>query len=138
MQRGRAYEEATRLGERYPVYYSEDDRTVHVQSYPFPEGWTPRVGGLLYRLPRNYPRDMPTVYVPTESRFHGRSPEHQLRYSHPPDDDDGEWAKWCIEEHKTGWNPGEDTLLKLTQMMRASLTHPEADNPLEELDRAEA
>jgi hypothetical protein len=138
MQRGRAYEEATRLGERYPVYYSEDDRVVKVQSYPFPQGWDPRMGRLLYRLPSNYPTDMPTVYVPAGSRYEGRSPLHQLRHSQPPGDADGEWAKWCIEEHRTGWDPAEDTLLKLTQMMRASLTHPDTDNPLEELDRAEA
>lgn len=132
MQRGRAYEEAERLGDRYPVYYSEGERRVEVQSYPFPEGWEPRVGALRYDLPNNYPQSMPTVYVPTESRYRGSSPLHHRRHIHPEDDDG--WAKWCIEDHEATWQPAEDTLVKLTQMMRASLTYPNADNPFEEME----
>lgn len=132
MKRGRAFEEARELGERYPTHYSESDRQVVVERYDFPEGWSPRFGKLRYELPATYPRDIPTVYVPSEMSYEGSSPEHLLTFARPSDDNEGAWSKWCIEDHNVAWDPGRDSLVKLTTMMRASLAAPNSDNPFEE------
>ena len=132
MKRGRAYEEARKLGDRYPVTYSESDRRVVIDRFDYPEGWSPRFAPLRYDLPETYPRDVPTVYVSSSVQWHQGRPQHLLNRIHPADDDDQEWAKWCIEDHNVGWDPTEDSLVKLTTMMRASLANPESDNPFEE------
>lgn len=129
MKRGRAYEEARRLGDRYPVEYSESNRRVVIKRFDYPEGWSPRFGKLRYDLPETYPRDMPTVYVPSEIRYQGRSPRHLLSGIAPSDDDS--WGKWCIEDQNLSWNAESDTLVKLTTMMRASLAAPDSDNPFQ-------
>jgi hypothetical protein len=130
MKRGRAYEEARKLGERYPVEYSEVDRRVVLERFDFPPGWAPKFGKLRYELPDTYPRDMPTVYVPGEMSFEDGSPTHLLSGISPRGDPD--WSKWCIEDHNAGWDPASDTLVKLTTMMRASLASPYSDNPFAE------
>ncbi|WP_276259559.1 hypothetical protein [Haloglomus litoreum] len=127
MKRGRAYEEARKLGERYPVAYSEADRRVVLERFDFPPGWDPQFSKLRYELPDTYPRDMPTVYVPSELSYEGKSPTHLLHGISPYGDSD--WSKWCIEDHNVNWDPGSDTLVKLTTMMRASLANPYSDNP---------
>lgn len=132
MKRGRAYEEAEKLGHRYPVRYSETERRVVVERFDFPEGWEPRFGQLRYDLPETYPRDIPTVYISSKLSHENGSPLHEMRSLHPSDDDDGEWNKWCIEDHNVGWDPGTDSLVKLTTMMRASLANPASDNPFAE------
>ncbi|WP_338739308.1 hypothetical protein [Haloplanus salilacus] len=129
MKRGRAYEEAEKLGHRYPVRYSEADRRVVLERFDYPEGWSPRFAPMRYDLPTTYPRDMPTVYVSNEVTHEHGKPEHLLNRIGPADDADDEWSKWCIEDHNVGWDPGTDTLVKLTTMMRASLANPNADNP---------
>lgn len=133
MKRGRAYEEAEKLGHRYPVQYTEADRRVVLERFDYPEGWAPRFGKLRYDLPETYPRDMPTVYISSTVSHEDGSPIHEMRSLTPADDDDGNWNKWCIEDHNVGWDPETDTLLKLTTMMRASLAHPASDNPFEEV-----
>ena len=133
MKRGRAYEEAAKLGHRYPVCYSEADRRVVIERFDYPEGWNPRFAQLRYDLPETYPRDMPTVYVSSRVSHESGRPEHLLDRIHPPDDDDNEWVKWCIREYGAGWDPKTDTLVKLTTMMRASLAEPNANNPFEEV-----
>ena len=132
MKRGRAYKEAKRLGHRYPVQYSESNRRVILERFDYPEGWTPRFAPLRYDLPETYPRDVPTVYVSGKISHENGRPEHLLNRIHPPDDDSGEWSKWCIENHNVGWDPKTDSLIKLTTMMRASLANPASDNPFEE------
>jgi len=132
MKRGRAYEEAEKLGDRYPVRYSESDRRVIIERFDYPEGWDPRFAPLRYDLPDTYPRDIPSVYVSGDVSYEHRNPEHLLNRIHPSDDDDGEWAKWCIRDHRVGWDPKHDSLVKLTSMMRASLASPHTDNPFEE------
>ena len=132
MKRGRAYEEAEKLGHRYPVRYSESNRRVVLERFDYPEGWTPRFAPLRYDLPETYPRDVPTVYVSSRVSYDNRKPQHLMTRISPSDDDDGEWVKWCIEDHNVGWDPNEDTLIKLTTMMRASLADPHSDNPFEE------
>jgi len=131
MKRGRAYEEARRLGDRYPIQYSESDRRVVVERFDFPEGWDPRFGKLRYDLPGTYPRDIPTVYIPREQSYETGKPRHLLR-GIGPSGGDGTWSKWCIEDHNVTWDPDEDTLIKLTTMMRASLAAPNSDNPFAE------
>jgi len=132
MKRGRAYEEAEKLGDRYPVRYSESDRRVIIERFDYPEGWSPRFAPMRYDLPETYPRDVPTVYVSGNISYERRRPEHLLNWVHPPDDDDAEWAKWCIRDQHVGWDPNRDSLVKLTSMMRASLADPHTDNPFEE------
>lgn len=132
MKRGRAYEEAEKLGDRYPVRYSEADRRVILERFDYPKGWSPRFAQMRYDLPETYPRDVPTVYVSSRVSYEGQKPQHLLNRVHPSDDDDNEWSKWCIEDHNVGWDPSRDTLLKLTRMMRASLANPYSDNPFEE------
>lgn len=132
MKRGRAYQEAARLGDRYPVQYSESDRRVVLERFDYPEGWNPRFAGLRYDLPETYPRDIPTVYVSSSVSYAEGSPRHLLDRIHPPDDTEHRWNKWCIENHNVGWDPGTDTLVKLTTMMRASLANPASDNPFAE------
>jgi hypothetical protein len=134
MHRGRAYKEANALGERYPVYYSEDERRIVIRRFRYPDGWSPRFAELRYELPNTYPRDMPTVYVPATLSYESGSPEHLMHYSSPPGDDGDEWSKWCIENHASSWNPEQDSLLKFTQLMYASLSHPNADNPFEVME----
>jgi hypothetical protein len=131
MKRGRAYEEARKLGHRYPVQYSEADRRVVLERFDYPQGWTPRFGKLRYDLPETYPRDMPTVYISSTVTHESGSPRHEMRSIHPAGDNT--WNKWCIEDHNVGWDPETDTLVKLTTMMRASLAHPSSDNPFEEV-----
>lgn len=133
MKRGRAYEEARKLGDRYPIMYSEADRRVVIKRFDYPEGWDPRFAPMRYDLPETYPRDMPTVYVSGRVAYNGDSPTHLLSGLSPRDDDDGEWSKWCIEDHNTGWDPETDSLVKLTTMMRASLASPYSNNPFEEV-----
>lgn len=132
MKRGRAYREAKELGERYPIRYSESDRRVVVERYDYPEGWTPRFGQLRYELPETYPRDVPTVFIPRKMECENSNLKHRLSYVTAPGDDGDDWAKWCIEEHNVSWDPGDDSLVKLTTMMRASLANPDSDNPFEE------
>lgn len=131
MKRGRAYREARELGERYPTQYSESERRVVVERYDFPEGWDPQFGKLRYELPSTYPRDIPTVYIPSEMTYEGSRPIHLLTFSRAPGGDE-EWNKWCIEDHNVSWDPERDSLVKLTTMMRASLAAPRSDNPFEE------
>jgi hypothetical protein len=128
MKRGRAYEEARKLGDRYPVQYSESNRRVVIERFDFPEGWSPQFAKLRYDLPQTYPRGMPTVYIPREMSYVDGKPRHLLR-GIGPDGDDISWSKWCIENHNTGWDPSTDSLVKLTTMMRASLASPNSDNP---------
>jgi hypothetical protein len=85
-----------------------------------------------YDLPETYPRDVPTVYVSGNISYERRKPEHLLNWVHPPDDDDAEWAKWCIRDQHVGWDPNRDSLVKLTSMMRASFADPHTDNTFEE------
>lgn len=132
MKRGRAYEEAEKLGHRYPVDYSESNRRVVLERFDYPDGWSPRFAPLRYDLPETYPRDVPTVYVSSRVTFKRGSPRHLLNRIRPPDDDDNEWSKWCIEDHNVSWDPTRDSLVKLTTMMRASLANPSSDNPFEE------
>lgn len=133
MKRGRAYEEAQKLGDRYPVMYSETDRRVVLERFDYPEGWEPRFAQLRYDLPETYPRDIPTVYVSSKISYNGSSPTHLLSGLSPREDADNKWSKWCIEDHNVGWDPETDTLVKLTTMMRASLANPYSDNPFEEV-----
>jgi hypothetical protein len=70
------------------------------------------------------------VYVSSSVSHEEGKPEHLMRRIHPPDDDEGEWNKWCIREYRVGWEPA-DTLVKLTTMMRASLEQPDSDNPFQ-------
>jgi hypothetical protein len=130
MRRGRAYEEAEKLGHRYPVRYSESERRVIIERFDYPEGWTPRFAKLRYDLPETYPRDVPTVYVSSSVSYEGGRPEHLMSSIHPSDDDDREWCKWCIRDYYVNWEP-TDSLVKLTTMMRASLEQPESSNPFE-------
>lgn len=132
MKRGRAYEEARKLGHRYPVEYSESKRRVVIERFDYPEGWSPRFAPLRYDLPETYPRDVPTVYVSSDLRYEDGWPEHLLSRIRPSDDDAGAWAKWCIEDHNVCWDPVDDSLIKLTTMMRASLANPNSDNPFVE------
>lgn len=134
MQRGRAYKEAMRLGEEYPVEYSETERRVRIRQFRYPEPWEPTFGEVLYLLPKTYPNDVPDVYIPTEMSYgsRGTSVEHFMTVSHPSSEET-DWGRWCIRKHKTGWDPNEDSLLKLTQMLRASLKYPDSDNPFEEI-----
>lgn len=133
MKRGRAYEEAEKLGHQYPVRYCEVNRQVIVERFDFPEGWSPRFGAIRYDLPETYPRDMPTVYVSSEMSHEDGKPRHLMRWISPSDDGENKWSKWCIEEQNVNWDPNNDTLMKLTIMMRTSLTAPNADNPIEEV-----
>ncbi|MCY4730620.1 hypothetical protein KY092_08620 [Natronomonas gomsonensis] len=132
MKRGRAYEEAAKLGDRYPIRYSEANRRVIIERFDYPEGWNPRFAPMRYDLPETYPRDVPTVYVSGTVSYERGKPEHLLNRIHPADDDDGEWAKWCIRDHFVNWDPERDSLVKLTSMMRASLANPNSDNPFNE------
>lgn len=129
MKRGRAYEEAKKLGDRYPIRYDEADRRVVIERFDYPEGWSPRFGAIRYDLPSTYPRDMPLVYITRGMSHEDGKPEHLMRRIGPGD----EWSKWCIENQNVGWNPETDTLVKLTTMMRASLAAPNADNPFTEV-----
>lgn len=133
MQRGRAYKEARRLGEEYPVEYSETDRRVRIRQFRFPDPWDPPFGEVLYLLPETYPNDVPDVYIPTEMTYgDGGSPKHFLTFS-SPSEDESEWGRWCIHKHETGWDPEEDSLLKLTRLLKASLNYPNADNPFQRI-----
>ena len=131
MKRGRAYEEAKKLGDRYPIRYSEADRRVVVERFDFPDGWSPRFAKLRYDLPTTYPRGMPTVYIPRDMSHCDGKPRHLLR-GIGPGSREGSWSKWCIEDQNVGWDPASDTLVKLTTMMRASLSAPNSDNPFAE------
>ena len=132
MKRGRAYEEAEKLGHRYPVHYSEKDRRVVIERFDFPEGWSPRFGAIRYDLPETYPRDMPTVYISSDLSHEDGKPKHLMTWLRPSDNKD-QWSKWCIEEQNINWDPDTDTLVKLTVMMRTSLSAPNADNPIKEV-----
>lgn len=132
MNRGRAYREAKKLCDQYPVRYSEDKRTVVIERYDFPEGWKPRFGKLRYDLPSTYPRDMPTVYIPDGMKYRGGTPTHLLTFVKAPGRDGGEWRKWCIEDQNIPWDRENDSLIKLTTLMRASLERPNSDNPFVE------
>lgn len=135
MRRGRAYEEASKLGEKYPIRYSESNRRVIVERFMFPDGWDPRVSQLRYELPSTYPRDMPDVFIPSDVDYEGGRTEHRLTFSSPPNDSNNAWDKWCIEDQNVGWDATTDTLMKLTTLMQASLAAPNSDNPIRELDR---
>jgi hypothetical protein len=135
MERGRAYEEAEKLGHRYPVEYSESERRLVLKRFDYPKGWSPRFAPLRYDLPKTYPRDIPTVYISNEVSYEDGRLRHLMRNIAPSDNRE-DWSKWCIEEHKAGWDPETDTLMKLTTMMRASLKNPNSNNPFEEMEEA--
>jgi len=121
MDKTRTLQDIFPLQKRYVVDYDLEERKVVLEDLRFPAGWQPDAGDVLFKLPDDYPKSQPKVYVSGEMRYHGGRPENMYRSRKG-------WAKWCI--HQLKWDRRRHTLVTVTRMLMTSLSDPNADNPV--------
>lgn len=105
------------------VSYDLNEGHVALEMIPFPRGWAPRTGAIVYDLPDTYPQEQPDAYLPQQMRYNGSKPLIMLR-SGP----DG-WAKHCIHDFSDKWVPERHTMVTMTRMIKKSLEHPNERDP---------
>ena len=100
-----------------------DEQFVALEMWPFPPGWEPRTGAIVYVLPDTYPQEQPTAYLPDEMRYNGSRPSIMLRAG--PDG----WSKYCIHDLSDSWVPERHSLITMTRMINESLKYPDDEDP---------
>jgi hypothetical protein len=105
------------------VAHDLDQQFVALEMVPFPAGWHPDTGAIVYDLPDTYPQEQPDAYLPDNMRFEGERPLIMLRAGPPG------WSKHCIHNFRDKWVPEYHSLLTMTRMIKESLKHPNESNP---------
>jgi len=108
----------------YSVEVTDDLSIIIARDFKLPPGWNQLVCPVLLEIPEDYPFAVPgrdsRLYLPTGLRFQGRCPsdyhEDDLFVDRPG------WAWWCYQD--ISWDPSEDNLVRLLEMLRTDLTHP--------------
>lgn len=59
--------------------YDLNEGHVTLEVVPFPQGWAPRTGAIVYDLPETYPQEQPDAYLPEQMRYKGSKPLIMLR-----------------------------------------------------------
>jgi hypothetical protein len=101
---------------------TEDFRIVVAKEVLLPPGWSRPYTDVLIEIPDDYPFAVPgrdsRIYLQMGLKFHGQTPSdyHEEGYDRPG------WAWWCYED--ISWDPNEDNLIRLLEMLRTDLGHP--------------
>lgn len=105
------------------ITYDLDQGFVALEMWPFPRGWQPRTGAIVYDLPDTYPQGQPDAYIPDEMRFEGDRPRIMLRAGPPG------WSKHCIHDLEDEWVPERHSMITMTRMIKESFKHPNDSDP---------
>lgn len=124
MNETRVKREIRTLREVCPAVTDDLDQAfVALEMWPFPPGWQPRTGAIVYDLPDTYPQEQPIAYLPDEMRYNGTRPMIMLRAG--PDG----WSKHCIHDLSDNWVPERHSLITMTRMIKESLKYPNDQDP---------
>ena len=124
MNEERVNQEIHTLREVCPAVTDDPDQAfVALEMWPFPPGWQPRTGAIVYDLPDTYPQEQPIAYLPDEMRYNGTRPMIMLRAG--PDG----WSKLCIHDLSDNWVPERHSLITMTRMIKESLKYPNDQDP---------
>jgi hypothetical protein len=126
MHTGLAYEHVVELGAElddragaFLEWELEDEGEVRIEKYQFPDGWSPRRGNIVFDLPDDYPQNQPMVYIQGDLRWKDDRP-HTM---YPPKlHGEERLARYCI--HELTWDPQEDTLVSMLDVLEISLQDP--------------
>lgn len=105
------------------VRYNLRQRFVVLELWRFPQGWKPSTGAIVFKLPRTYPREQPTAYIPDHMRYNGKKPIIMLRSTEPG------LAKHCIHNLRRKWVPEHHSMITMVRMMKESFKHPNSQDP---------
>lgn len=149
MDTSRALEDAHRLQEAVAErggalrvdWDIEEHREVRIEKYRFPPDWSPRRGDVVFDLRARYPRSPPMVYVQADLTYEdgqgkdphvlypprSRSALDDIRDAPAEGGDPGELRRYCIHRTEISWDPDEDDLVSLLDVLEASLSQPRAE-----------
>lgn len=107
----------------YPTAIDDDCKSITVNRFNLPPGYNYATIPVLLEIPSDYPEKPPgigdaRVYVPSDLRYHGRTPED----FHPSSGPTPDWAWWCYE--RIHWDPSKDDLITFFELLRAHMTNP--------------
>lgn len=108
----------------YPLSISEDQRYLIVHNFKLPPGYERHYMDILLEIPEDYPLSPPglgssRIYVPSPLRYDGR-PLSDVYEGVAPGW--GDWAWFCYQWIQ--WDPNQDDLVNLLEMVRADLSQP--------------
>lgn len=114
------------------IQYDLNRGIVKLEHIPFPAGWKPRTGSILYDIPDNYRQEQPRAFMPARMSYRGTKPMIMLMSHKPPAGfEESAWAEHCI--HKMhDWDARRHTLVTMTRMIKDSLKKPNSNDPWKE------
>jgi ubiquitin-protein ligase len=108
----------------FAVQYDLDKKNfVALEMLPFPSGWNPDRGAIVFQLPDNYPLRQPDAYVPDHMTYEGQQP--MIMLDSGPDG----WSKHCIHDLRDKWVPEHHTMVTMLRMIQQSLEYPNDMDP---------
>ena len=136
--------DVAQLKQKYHVEGIDRFNGVLLHDFNYPDGWIlqnrkrwrqtcrrlPRGPGhiapLMIRLPPNWPRSQPYIYLPQDLRYTKGRVDHIL----PDDDAPPGFDLWCVEN--LGFHPTdpEARLQGFLKLVMASFSYPDKDEPL--------
>ena len=120
----RVKQEIRALKAAFPsVVYDLDQGFVALEMFPFPPGWQPRTGAIVYNLPDSYPQRQPDAYLPEEMEYRSRRPMIMLDFG--PEG----WSKHCIHDLSDTWVPDQHSMITMTRLIEKSLEYPNSQDP---------
>ena len=123
------YQSLDELSHFFPLWVDDAYRFVIVQKVKLPTGYNQQKTSILVELPADYPSSPPgigkyRIYVSPTLRFYGRRLKDVHEGTTPIylTPGFGPWAWFCYQT--INWDPLEDDLIVLLEMIRADLTDP--------------
>jgi ubiquitin-protein ligase len=116
------------LSNRYVLSVSDDAKWIVVHDFELPAGYSRTSTNVLVEVPRDYPLTPPGVAcricIAPDLRFRGETLRDLYARDVPP------WGRWgwlCYRDIR--WDPHQDSLLTLIEMLRTDLARPRIRKP---------
>lgn len=122
MDTNRVEDEIEVLRQRYTVHWNTELSGIIIADFHYPDGWEPEISPLLVRLPNTYPKVQPAIYIPQQLRYTRGSVTHRTK----TDLMEKGWVRWCIHQ---AWDPHDDHIVRMLELLMASLREPAKGNP---------